>query len=200
MSIHSQETEAETTEEQPAREAGSRSPDEGSIADLQASPGEIPGVVTQAYRANPEKVIERLNQLRSTEMVSYLQYKQHAYMAVSLLGPSVKAEFVEHADEELRHADMLAERIAQLGGVPWYDMCRMAQEAERHQVRPEQGATLEQMVMADLEIERAQLEAYRRFIQELGNDDPATRRLLEDILIDTEHHAAELGDLLRHRS
>jgi len=35
-----------------------------------------------------------------------------------LLGPAVREEFAEHADEELRHADMLAERIQQPGGVP----------------------------------------------------------------------------------
>jgi bacterioferritin len=177
--------------------AGGEAP---TIADAQASPKEVPGPITAAYRADVKKVIERLNQLRSTEIVSYLQYKQHAYMAVSLLGPGIKSEFIEHADEELKHADMLAERIAQLGGVPLYDLCEIAQKAASQQVKPEQGVTLEQMVLADLQVERAQVEAYTTFIRQIGNDDPVTRRMLEDILIDTEHHASELRDMLQHRA
>jgi bacterioferritin len=171
-----------------------------TIADAQATPEEVPGPITAAYKADVKKVIERLNQLRSTEIVSYLQYKQHAYMAVSLLGPGVKGEFLEHADEELHHADMLAERIAQLGGVPLYDLCEIAQKAAAQTVTSDQGVTLEQMVMEDLKVERAQVEAYTLFIREVGNDDPVTRRILEDILIATEHHASELRDMLQHRA
>lgn len=180
--------------------SASRTNEPGSISDAQASTGELPAAITAAYRADVKKVIERLNQLRSTEIVSYLQYKQHAYMAVSLIGPGVKAEFVEHADEELKHADMLAERIQQLGGVPIYDLCELQEKAARFSVRPEQGVTLEEMVAEDLEVERAQVESYTRFIQEIGNDDPVTRRLLEDILIDTEHHASELRGMLERRA
>jgi len=43
-----------------------------------------PGPITQAYQADPQQVIQALHRLRATEGTSYLQYKQHAYMAVSL--------------------------------------------------------------------------------------------------------------------
>jgi bacterioferritin len=171
-----------------------------TIADGQASPQEVPGPITAAYRADPKAVIERLNGLRSTEVVSYLQYKQHAYLAVSLLGPGVKGEFLEHAEQELQHADMLAERIAQLGGVPLFDLCELAERAAQHHVKVKQGITLEQMVQADLDVERAQIERYTNFIRDLGHDDPVTRRMLEHILADSEHHASELRDMLQHRA
>ncbi len=170
-----------------------------SIADAQAL-GEVPGPITSAYQADPKRVITRLNELRSTEIVSYLQYKQHAYMAVSLVGPGVKAEFLEHSNEELRHADMLAERIQQLGGTPIYDLFEIAERARQQKVKAEQGATIEEMVAEDLALERKQLVAYTEFIREVGDKDPATRRLLEDILIDTEHHASELRDMLQRRA
>ena len=51
------------------------------------------GAITKQYFAQPEHVVKSLNRLRSTEITSYLQYKQHAYMAVSLLSPGLKAEF-----------------------------------------------------------------------------------------------------------
>ena len=76
------------------------------------------GAITKQYLADPHTIVSSLNRLRSTEITSYLQYKQHAYMAVSLLSPGLKTEFEAHAVEELGHADTLANRIQQLGGVP----------------------------------------------------------------------------------
>jgi bacterioferritin len=173
---------------------------EHALADAQQCPAELPAAVTEEYRADVEAVIRRLNQLRSTEICSYLQYKQHAYMAVSLVAPGVRDEFLEHADEELKHADMLAERIQQLGGVPVFDPAEIAQKASQAHVSVAQGATVEEMVREDLDVERAQVNAYMAYIREIGFDDPTTRRILEDILKDTEHHAAELRDLLSRRA
>jgi bacterioferritin len=175
-------------------------PRQRSIADAQGCPDGLPGVVTEEYRANVERLIQRLNELRSTEICSYLQYKQHSYMVVSLVGPGVKEEFIEHADEELHHAEMLAERIQQLGGVPIFDPAEIARTASRAHVNVSQGATIEQMVREDLDVERAQINAYMALIREVGFDDPTTRRMLEDILKDTEHHAAEMRDLLTCRA
>jgi bacterioferritin len=180
--------------------AEKRAPTQNSIADAQDCPSGLPEVVPQEYRANAQRVIQRLNELRSTEICSYLQYKQHAYMAVSLVGPGVREEFLEHADEELRHADMLAERIQQLGGVPIFDPAEIARTASKAHINVTQGATVEQMVREDLEVELTQVNAYMGYIREVGFDDPTTRRILEDILKDTEHHAAELRDMLSSRA
>jgi bacterioferritin len=76
------------------------------------------GAITEAYQADPQQVIAALNQLRATEVTSYLQYEQHAYMAVSLFAPGLKNGFEAHATLELHHADLLAQRIQQLGGSP----------------------------------------------------------------------------------
>ena len=59
------------------------------------------GAITEAYQADPQQVIAALNQLRATEVTSYLQYKQHAYMAVSLFAPGLKDDFETHATLEL---------------------------------------------------------------------------------------------------
>ena len=44
--------------------------------------GAIP---SKQYFAQPQHVVSSLNRLRSTEIASYLQYKQHGYMAVLVL-------------------------------------------------------------------------------------------------------------------
>ncbi len=154
------------------------------------------GAITGEYKTDPKQIITELNKLRSTEITSYLQYKQHAYMAVSLLSPGLKAEFEGHANEELQHADVLAERIQQLGGVPIYELDEIAKKAGRAGVRAEQGTTLRDMVAQDLLLERNQIESYTRLIRKTGDKDPVTRHILVNILQDTEKHAGELADFL----
>jgi bacterioferritin len=155
------------------------------------------GPITEEYRADAKRVIEHLNRLRSTEIASYLQYKQHGYMAVSLLSPGLKGEFAAHADVELQHADVLGERIQQLGGVPVYSPADIARKAAEEGVRAEQAATLEDMVVENLMLERRQIVAYTALIREIGGGDPTTSRLLGGILEATEKHAAELADYLK---
>ena len=158
------------------------------------------GPITAAYQAASDQVIRELNQLRATEIASYLQYKQHAYMAVSMLSPGIKSDFEAHAAVELDHADQLAKRIQQLGGVPIYNPAELASQAADMGVRPEQGATLRDMVIENLMTERQQIVAYTALIRELGDRDFTTSKLLIGILADTEEHAAELSDYLKLRS
>lgn len=156
------------------------------------------GAITEAYQAEPQQVIQELNRLRATEVTSYLQYKQHAYMAVSLWAPGLKEDFEAHATLELQHADLLAQRIQQLGGVPIYSPVDIAAQAATVGVRPEQGPTLRDMVIENLMLERQQVAAYTALVRELGDRDPTTRRLLLEILAETERHASELADYLKN--
>jgi bacterioferritin len=121
-------------------------------------------------------------------------------MAVSMLSPGIKSDFEEHAAVELDHADRLAKRIQQLGGVPIYNPAELASKAADMGVRPEQGATLTDMVIENLMTERQQIVAYTALIRELGDSDFTTSKLLLGILADTEEHAAELSDYLKQRS
>ncbi|WP_447968165.1 ferritin-like domain-containing protein [Nitrospira sp. M1] len=154
------------------------------------------GAITKEYKADPKQMITELNTLRSTEIASYLQYKQHAYMAVSLMAPGLKTEFEGHANEELQHADVLAERIQQLGGVPIYELDEIAKKSGRAGVHAKQGTTLTDMVAQDLLLERNQIESYTKLIRKTGDKDPVTRHILVTILQDTEKHAGELADFL----
>src|SRR5258705_4250306 len=155
------------------------------------------GAITREYKANMEHVVQALNSLRSTEITSYLQYMQHRYMAVSLLSPGMKIEFGAHATQELDHADRLADRVQQLGGVPIYDPKEISSKAANVGVTPEQGTSLADMVTEDLILERQQIEAYTALIRELGDQDLVTRQVLLSILVETEKHASELADYLK---
>jgi bacterioferritin len=155
------------------------------------------GAITPEYRADVGHVVRALNSLRSTEIMSYLQYMQHQYMAVSLLSPGMKTEFAAHATQELDHANRLADRVQQLGGVPIYDPKEISSKAANVGVAPEQGTTLAEMVTEDLMLERQQIEVYTALIRELGDQDLVTRQVLLSILVETEKHASELADYLK---
>ena len=158
------------------------------------------GPITDVYEAEREALIRDLNQLRSAELISYLQYKHHAYMAVSLLSPGLKSDFERHAQEELQHADLLASRIQQLGGVPIFSPEEIAKKSAQLGVHAEQGATLTDMVIENLMVERQQIEAYTNLIRTVGDKDPVTQSLLVGILAQTEKHASELADYMKRVS
>src|SRR5215831_8369275 len=76
------------------------------------------GAVTEGYKADVDAVVKILNEALATEIVCVLRYKNHHYMAAGIHSQAVAQEFLEHANEEQRHADLIAERITQLNGEP----------------------------------------------------------------------------------
>jgi bacterioferritin len=70
------------------------------------------GAMTAGFEARAEKIITLLNEALATEIVCFLRYKRHYFMAKGIASLSVKGEFLQHATEEQAHADKLAERIA----------------------------------------------------------------------------------------
>ncbi|HEY9721896.1 MAG TPA: ferritin-like domain-containing protein [Oscillatoriaceae cyanobacterium] len=160
----------------------------------------LAGPITEVYDLDPDQVIERLNTLRAGELVAELQYRHHAYMAISLAMPGVTAEFLEHAAVEAKHADMLAQRIQQLGGDPVFDPNEIAKLAEKMKLQWGDPQTLEEMIVFDYKVEREQIRDYTTLIRTIAFHDPTTRGILEKILADTEDHASELRDLLSKKA
>lgn len=151
------------------------------------------GAVTASYRADRESVIKMLNDALATEMVCVLRYRFHYYMAGGLASESVRAEFLEHANEEQQHADWLAERITQLNGKPELDPSKFAANSHTQYVEAD-GLT--GMLTEDLISERIAVEIYSAVLDWLGDADPTTSRLIRRILEKEEEHAEDLATLL----
>jgi bacterioferritin len=151
------------------------------------------GAVTAFYKADREKVIEVLNEVLATEMVCAMRYKNHYFMAKGIHSEAVAQEFLEHAQEEEQHADMVADRIAELGGDPNYNPDGLMTRAHSEY---KECDTLEDMIREDLVAERIAIATYGEIVRWLGNDDPTTRRIIETILAKEEEHADDLSKLL----
>ena len=151
------------------------------------------GAVTPSYGPWREDIVALLNDALATELVCVLRYKRHHFTADGKSSPAIAAEFMVHANEETAHADRLAERIVQLGGEP--DFSPQGLEGRSHAAY-DASTDLMAMVKANLVAERIAVESYRQMIRLIGDKDPTTRRMLEDILSDEEEHADEMRDLL----
>ena len=151
------------------------------------------GAVTEGYKCDLDTAVRLLNEALATEIVCVLRYKRHFYMAHGLVAQSVAEEFLEHAGEEQKHADKIAERIVQLGGAPNFSPEGLT---TRSHAEYKEGGNLIEMIQEDLVAERIAIESYSEMIRFFGNDDPTSRRLMEEILANEEEHAEDMQTLL----
>lgn len=154
------------------------------------------GAVVPGYQADRKTVLELLNGALATELVCVLRYKRHYSMADGLMAEVAKGEFLEHAQEEQEHADRIAARIVQLGGKPDFSPQGLSDRSHSEYV---EGNSLEEMIREDLVAERIAIETYGEMIRYIGDKDPTTRKLLEEILENEEEHADDLSGLLSRR-
>ncbi len=146
------------------------------------------GAVTAGYSADREAVLKLLNEALATEIVCVLRYRRHHFMASGIHSKSIADEFLVHANEEQGHADLIAERIVQLGGEPDFSPTSLVGRSHSEYVA---GNSLLDMVKEDLVAERIAIDSYREMIQYLGEQDPTTSQMLKEILAVEEEHADE---------
>jgi bacterioferritin len=151
------------------------------------------GNVTDTYKGDASKTIEILQAVLATEIVCVLRYTMHAVAATGISSEGVKAEFKQHAKEEQGHMMEVAERINQLGGKPNFNPEGLVSRSASQYV---EGDNLVEMIRENLVAERIAVDHYRELIRYFGDDDPATRVMLEGILVVEEEHTNDMHDLL----
>jgi bacterioferritin len=136
-------------------------------------------------KASPQ-FIEALNEALSEELASIIQYLWDHILARGLESPAIADMFKGLSMVEMKHAYSIAERIDLLGGVP------------TTAVGPIKiGGDLKKMVDDNLKLEYDAIEMYRKLVKMAeAEDDPVSRRLMEDILGETEEHANQLETVL----
>jgi bacterioferritin len=151
------------------------------------------GAITEGYTADRDTVVKLLNEALATEIVCVLRYKRHYFMASGIYAEGVASEFLQHANEEQGHADLIAQRIVQLGGEPNLNPDGLTTRSHAEYV---EGTDLIDMIRENLVAERIAIDSYREMINYVGADDSTTRRMLEGILAMEEEHAEDLVSLL----
>jgi bacterioferritin len=150
------------------------------------------GAVTEGYTADRDTVVKLLNEALATEIVCVLRYRRHYFMAAGIAAESVATEFLQHANEEQGHADLIAQRIVQLKGEPNFNPEGLTMRSHAEYV---EGTDLVDMIREDLVAERIAIDSYREMINYVTTADSTTRRMLEGILAMEEEHAHDLVSL-----
>ena len=126
-----------------------------------------------------EKVIEFLNKALTNELTAINQYWLH-YRVLDNWGVQRLAEYERHESiDEMKHADMLADRVLFLEGLPNF------QAINRLKV----GETVEEILKADLALEMEAIPLLRDAIAHCETvRDYTSREIFERILESEEEH------------
>jgi len=133
-------------------------------------------------------LIEAMNNALSEELASIIQYLWHHIQARGINSAAIAERFKSISMVEMKHAELIAERIDLLGGRP-----TTALDA----ISPGGHGDIPRMLRDNVKAEDKAIEMYRELVDiAREEDDPVSRVLLEDILGETEEHAHELRKLL----
>jgi bacterioferritin len=129
------------------------------------------------------KVLEYLNEVLKNELTAINQYWLH-YRMFDHWGVKKLAEFERHESiDEMKHADMVAERILFLDGLPNFQLLG----------RLRIGETVEECLKADLALEMEALDTLRDAIEHSETvRDYVSRDLFRRILDSEEEHVDTL--------
>ncbi|MHC4712187.1 MAG: ferritin-like domain-containing protein [Planctomycetota bacterium] len=137
------------------------------------------------------ELLEVLNKAFADEWLAYYQYWLGAKVVKGPMKDAVIAELVQHSADELRHADMLANRIVQLGGTPvtgpedWYKVTNCGYDAPDD---PFVKVILEQNIKG----EQCAIVTYQKLVQLTATKDPVTYNMALQILQDEVEHEEDL--------
>jgi bacterioferritin len=126
-----------------------------------------------------DRVLEFLNEQLTAELTAINQYFLHAKMQENLgwvrLAKHTRAESID----EMRHAELLTDRILFLDGLPNY------QRLFKLRI----GQTITEMLQSDMAVEVEAIDRLRRGIDYMRSvSDVTSAKIFESILADEEHH------------
>ncbi len=150
-------------------------------------------IAQRISKTDKQELLNILQCAFAEEWLAYYQYWIGAKIAEGLERPHVEQEFNEHAKEELQHADMLAERIIQLGEKPLLDPEQWKKYAKCRYEVPSVADT-KVLVAQNLMAERCAIERYQHILEICHGKDVETFRIAEKILKEEIEHEQEMED------
>lgn len=136
-----------------------------------------------------EKVIEVLNTAREMELHAIYQYMNQHYNLDDMDYGELARNIKLVAIDEMRHAEMFAERIKELGGEP---VAASTQKVQR-------GQKVEQIFGHDTKLEDDTIDAYNGFLKVCNdNGDSVTAKLFEQIIDEEQAHLNYFDNVAGH--
>lgn len=131
-------------------------------------------------------LVESLNSMLAQEQACAIRYATHAAVLAGPYSETVAARLKEIGADEMRHAEMLRDRILALGGEP-----TMAVNEE--DLRP--ASRLEDILAVNIEEEQRAIERYVRVLEATSPTNVILYQTLQEIVRDEQEHLEELEQL-----
>jgi bacterioferritin len=141
------------------------------------------------------RLLELLRRAFCDEWLAYYQYWLGAKLVKGPMKDAVAAELLQHATEELLHADMLTMRIIQLGGAPitnpkeWYKMTNCGYD-------PPDDPFVKTLLIQNIKGEQCAIGVYKKLMDITKDADPVTYNIVLQILQQEVEHEEDLQSLL----
>lgn len=133
-----------------------------------------------------EKLLKLLNDAIARELQVTVQYMWQHILWSGVKGFAVKDAFKEIAIEEMKHTEMIAERLNYLGGMPTTKPTTI-----------NVGNDLKEMIVQDKKDEEIAIAMYKEIIDVAQAErDYTTKEIFEGILKDEEEHHDTFSTLL----
>jgi bacterioferritin len=149
----------------------------------------------EIVRMDVDELLGLLNKAYSDEWFAYYQYWLGAKVVRGPMKDAVAAELLQHATEELAHADMVANRIIQLGGKPvtepkkWYELSGCGYE-------PPEDDYVKVILNQNIKGERCAISYYNDLMTQTRDKDMLTYNMVLTILEQEVEHEEDLQALL----
>lgn len=140
-------------------------------------------------------IVDMFNKALADEWLAYYQYWIGALVVKGPMRPNVQEELKEHAQDELKHAGMLAERIIQLGGTPLLDPKDFAAKSNCGYDAPK-DPNVKKILEQNIKGEQCAIETYNKILQRLkGTSDMISFNMIRKIMEDEVEHEQDLEDI-----
>ncbi len=149
----------------------------------------------EIVKMDVDKLIEELNTALADEWLAYYQYWVGSKIVKGPMRDAVAAELTEHAADEMRHANMLAERIVQLGGTPiidprdWHKLGKCGYDAPKDPL-------VTSILKQNMDGEECAIRYYKDLFDRVIKVDPVTAHTIGEILGDEVEHEDDLESML----
>lgn len=141
-----------------------------------------------------DELSRMLNAALADEWLAAHQYWAGAQIIKGPMRPYLEEELREHAKEEFEHANMLAERIVQLGGTPIIDPKKWEEKANCQYTAPTEVDVMS-ILLQNIEAEQCAIKVYNNMLKAIGKCDPITFNTIRKIMQEEIEHEQELEDI-----
>ena len=139
----------------------------------------------EIVKANVQEVISDLNKAYADEWLAHYQYWLTAQWIRGMDADTLKEVLLQQSEDELNHAETLANRIIQLGGTPVMQFDQLTATAKcGFKEPPSDPADLKQVIKDVLDAEACAIESYNELSEKYRTTDIVTKEIFEDLLED----------------